>query len=113
MKSFEDELLNNVQADLDALQFVCKLSKGVDHATGPLLNMDLTHLEDTKIFACLIFIDFSSILNCFHAHFWQNVYNRGVQTFITESDTEKHMKGWASQRLRSIASPKNVLKFMC
>ena len=68
MKSFEmivkDKLMNTVQANLDPLQFAYQAGKGVDDAIITLLNMIMSHLEGTKSFVRLLFIDFTSAFNC-------------------------------------------------
>ncbi len=52
-KIIKDVLLNKVQTNLDLLQFAYRSSRGVDEATGTLLNTNLTHLEGAKSFVQL------------------------------------------------------------
>lgn len=70
MKTFEkivkNVLLNTVQ-DKIFNSLTCP-SRGVDDATGTLLNMVLKHLEGTKSFVHLLPIDFSSAFNCFQPY---------------------------------------------
>ncbi len=54
---------------LDPLPFDYRSGRVVDGAKGTLLNMILTHLEGTKTFVRLVFIDFFSALNCIQPHF--------------------------------------------
>ena len=72
MKVFErivkEALLTAVQADLDPLQFAYRSGRGVDDAISTLLNMVLTHVEEAKSLARLLFIDFSSAFNCIQPH---------------------------------------------
>ena len=67
MKSFErivkDELMNTFQANLDPLPFAYQAGRGVDDAIITLLNMIVSHLEGTKSFVYLLFIDFTSAFN--------------------------------------------------
>ena len=59
MKAFEkivkDALLSCVINKMDSLQFSYKSARGVYDATGTLLNMALTHLEDFKSYEHLVF----------------------------------------------------------
>lgn len=72
MKSFErivkDALMTMVQANLDPFQFAYRPGRGVDDAISTLLNMIFSHLEGTKTFVRLVFIDFSSAFNCIQPH---------------------------------------------
>lgn len=72
MKAFEkiikQEILAITQSQLDPLQFAYRAGRGVEDATGSLLNTVFNHLEGPKQFVRLLFIDFSSAFNCIQPH---------------------------------------------
>ncbi len=72
MKSFEktvkESLLDIVQETLDPLQFAYRSGRGEKDEVGTLLNLILIHEEGAKALASLLFIDFSSALNCIEPH---------------------------------------------
>lgn len=72
MKSFQKivkaVLLSKVKDHLEPFQFTYWSGRGVEDATGTLLNMILRHLEGTKTFAKLLFIEISSAFNCVQPH---------------------------------------------
>lgn len=72
MKSLEKlvktSLMDSVQERLDLLQFAYRPSRGVEDATGTLLNLVFKHLEGAKSLVRLLFVDFSSAFNCIQPH---------------------------------------------
>lgn len=60
--------MDSVQDRLDPLQFAYRPSRGVEDATGTLLNLVFKHLEGAKSLVRLLFVDFSSAFNCIQPH---------------------------------------------
>lgn len=63
-KLVKDAVMDSVQDKLDRLQFVYRSGRGVEDATGTLLNVVFKHHEGAKTLVHLLFIVFSSALNC-------------------------------------------------
>ena len=72
MKQFEklvkSELVSRTGGLLDPLQFAYREGRGVQDATATLLNLLFKHLEGSKNYARLLFIDFSSAFNTIQPH---------------------------------------------
>lgn len=69
MKCFErlvvSVLKEEVKLSLDLLHFTYKAGRGTEDAINCITHLANIHLEDTQVYACLLFIDFSSAFNTF------------------------------------------------
>lgn len=67
MKYFEKYMVIllkiEVTPQLDPWQFAYKQGRSTEDAVGGITHLVLKHLEDTKAYARLLFIDFSSAFN--------------------------------------------------
>jgi len=72
MKTFErlilQKLIHQTRDAHDPLQFAYKQDRSTDDATLTLLNNAYTHLEKTRSFVRILFIDFSSAFNTIQSH---------------------------------------------
>ena len=72
MKCFESIVRNlvctYVSSQCDQLQFAYREGKSVDDAVNTLLHIVLSHLDKSKTYTRLLFIDFSSAFNTIQAH---------------------------------------------
>lgn len=91
MKSFErlmkDALLPHLQPMLDPLQFAYRASRGVEDATATLLNLVFKHLEGSKTFARLLFVDFSSAFNTIQPHIL-------IDKLVNQFSLDFNVAGW-------------------
>ncbi|KAJ8363921.1 hypothetical protein SKAU_G00127520 [Synaphobranchus kaupii] len=72
MKCFERLVLSQVQQSVqsivDPLQFAYQQNRGVDDALLTLLHLVQSHLDTTKSYIRLVFLDFSSAFNTIQPH---------------------------------------------
>lgn len=72
MKCLEKILVPLLRADTDPLQdplqFAYRYRKGTDDAVNSITHLILKHLEDSKAYARLLFVDFSSAFNTVQPH---------------------------------------------
>ena len=124
MKTFEkivkEEILCVPQTKLDPLQFAYRAGRGVEDATGTLLNMVLDHLNGAKNFARLLFIDLASAFNCIQPHILadglSSIHNidpgliRWLVNFLTDRSQKVKVNGVLSDvLLSSTGSPQGCV----
>ena len=87
MKCFEKLVVNllkaEVSVDIDPLQFAYRQGRGTEDAVTSVTHLISKHLEDTKAYARVLFIDFSSAFNTIQPHLLvQKLANMGVNPHI-------------------------------
>ena len=99
MKSFERLVFSQLQKEVgvhtDPLQFSYKQHRGVDDAVLTLLHDAYTHLEKTKAYVRMVFVDFSSTFNTMQPHLMgqkllQMDINPHLILWVLSFLTEKH-----------------------
>lgn len=84
IKTFEklvkDALFDTVQDKLDPPQITYTSGRGIDDTTGTHLNIIFKHLEEAQSLVHLLFIDFSSALNCNQPHVLPDMLKRAHNT---------------------------------
>ena len=63
-----EHLASSVSDWLDPLQFAYKARRGTEDATITLFNMIANHLQSSKSYVRILFIDFSSAFNTMQTH---------------------------------------------
>ncbi len=87
MKCFEKCVISllekEIQPLLDTCQFAYKQNRGTEDAALSIVHLVSKHLENTKAYARILFVDFSSAFNTVQTHLLlEKLHSMGVSTLL-------------------------------